>query len=95
MSRLSARGTLSIETMEYSYGTAVRTSFMEEGSEVISFACWVKEKDLSGNIRTLLTGNRPENPESCMLGFPVFDQDVARVLRAEKRPELNTFGIGE
>jgi hypothetical protein len=88
-------GTLTIESMESSVGPSVRTSFRADGASGISFACWVKEKDLSGNIRAQVNSTKPENPESCMLGYPVFDRDVARVLREKKRPELNTFGIGE
>ena len=95
MSNIALEGTLTIEKTEYAHGTAIRTAFREAGAKEISFACWVKEKDISGNIKALVNGTRPESPESCMMGFTDFTQDVARVLSAEKRPRMNTFGIGE
>ncbi len=95
MSKVTVDGTLVIEKTESSLGPSIRTSFRGEGAKGISFACWVRVKDISGNIRSLVNGTRPESPESSMLGFTEFTQDVARVLTAEKRPELNTFGIGE
>jgi len=95
MSKIEVDGTLSIESTEYAQGTAIRTSFRGACAQGISFACWVKEKDISGNIRALVNGMRPDSPDSSMIGFTEFSQDVARLLQARKRPELNTFGIGE
>ena len=95
MSEIVLEGALTIEKQDTSTGTSIRTAFRENGAKGISFACWVKEKDISGNIRALVAGTRPESPESSMLGFTEFSQDVARVLLDTQRPKLNTFGIGE
>ena len=94
MSSVHLQGILSIERMSFSTGDSVRTSFVADCDPRVVFACWVKEEQLSGNIRHQVEGTLPEGVEASMIGYASF-ADVVVGLVQDNEEDINTFGIGE
>jgi len=95
MNEVVIKGSLKIELINTENGQAIRTAFYTGAGSDMSFSCWVKVSELSGNIKRRVSSESLAAQEACMIGLTSFSDNVASLLMQQEKEELNTFGIGE
>jgi len=92
MTEIQIDGTLIVGHGPTASGPAVRVSFKRKDSPFISFACWVKEEDLSPNTIATISGER-RSGGSTMIGYTELEQSIARAYAPPSGVKKNTFGL--